>query len=146
MRHSTNTAQRPSPVAGDPDVRARPARSNVKASYRAWSRVAAKTNVRRITLADLAARSRELYEGGAITLEDHALLSLMPGRGGGDERRVPPPIGIRSAPDRPRDFLLYWQHQLAVQKGGYAPAEQLERTQRVLDILNYLESLRTAAT
>lgn len=104
--------------------------------------VAGKYDVRNMSPRDMAAMSQELYQGGAISFQDHALLSFQPELNQEINKTL---ADTPVRPDAPRDFIAQWEKQLQVheQQGDVKFAKY---DQRVLNILGNLAALRASAT
>jgi hypothetical protein len=103
--------------------------------------VVRKYDVRNISPRDMAAMSLELYQSGAISFRDHALLSFQPELGPEFNKTL---AGTTGGPDAPRDFIAQWDTQLQIhEKMGDVNFANNDR--RILNILSNLAALREAA-
>lgn len=130
------------PVSGGRVVAAesRSAVVNV-ATARSLSDVASQYDVRGMSPQDMAAMSQTLYDSGAISFQDHALLSFQPELSPQFGKMAPSASGN---PDTPRDFIAQWEAQLQIHDKlgdvGFAKNDQ-----RMLNILGNLAALRESA-
>jgi len=81
--------------------------------------------------------SQELYQSGAITFQDHALLSFQPELSPEFNKMLPGPFG---KPDAPRDFIAQWEAQLRAHE-EMGEVNFAKNDQRILNILGNLAAL-----
>lgn len=100
---------------------------------------------RRMSMDELQAMSLELYESGAISLKDHALLSfdweraikdLADSAGTGLDTTID---GVGIDPDGEHDLIREWETRLAYRREQGMPVED---TERILGILRQVEAKR----
>jgi hypothetical protein len=98
--------------------------------------IAKKYNIRNMSPREMSQMSQELYQGGAISFQDHAFLSFQP------ELGFSPSSTVGQA-DMPKDFIAHWEQQLKLheQQGERSFAEN---DRRLLNILNNLDVLAKA--
>ncbi|MFD2111495.1 hypothetical protein [Thiorhodococcus fuscus] len=97
------------------------------------SRIAQKYNVRNISPREMSVMSQDLYQGGFISFQDHALLSFQPDLGDGYP-------GATNRPETPKDFIAHWEQQLKMheQQGELSFAE---KDRKILNILGNLDAI-----
>jgi len=100
-----------------------------------WQEVAANIDVRAATPLEIQDASQILYEGKAITFEDHVNLSFQP------ELNADNPVPGLTGPNDEKDFIEIWQQKQTTATRFGANREELESIQRVQSILNYIDSL-----
>lgn len=99
----------------------------------AVSELAGKYNVRNMSPREMSVMSHELYQNGAISFQDHALLSFQSELGAGYP-------GATNQADTPKDFIAHWEQQLKLhEEHGEASFAQHDR--RILNILGNLEAM-----
>jgi len=93
-------------------------------------------NARSATPRQVENLSTDLYAAGAITFEDHALLSFQPDLHPDFDRTIGALTGEQAHPDRPRDFVNEWDERAAFQRrhdtGHPEMAAQSERIAALL--------------
>ena len=104
------------------------------------SRIASRYDVNNISPRDMAKMSRELFDAGAISFQNHVLLSFQP------ELNIGQSIGKSAKADERRDFVADWKTILTNQQKAGAQSESLEQTQRALHILKALAAMKTPGT
>ena len=93
-------------------------------------------DVRNITPREMSELSKNLYENGAISFQDHALMSFQPELGMG----MIPGENDTSAADIPKDFIQHWERQLEYHKQqGNESFAKID--QRILNILSNLSEI-----
>lgn len=102
--------------------------------------VAKKYDVRGMSPRDMAAMSQELYQGGAISFQDHALLSFQPEL----NPEFNTTLAGTSDPDAPRDFIAQWETQLRIHE-NLGEVNFAKNDQRMLNILGNLAALHGSA-
>jgi hypothetical protein len=101
------------------------------------SRIASRYDINNISPRDMAKMSRELFDAGAISFQNHVLLSFQP------ELNIGQSIGKSAKADERRDFVADWKMLLTKQQKAGAHSESLEQTQRALHILEALAAMKT---
>lgn len=102
--------------------------------------VAKKYDVQNMSPREMAAMSQELYQAGALSFQDHALLSFQPELGPQYQNLS----GQPGNPDAPRDFIAQWNEQLQIhEKNG--EMSFVKNDYRILNILGNLASLHKAS-
>ena len=71
------------------------------------STLANKYDVRNMSPREMSEMSQNLYKGGVISFQDHALLSFQPELGDNS-------FGPNSQADTPKDFIAHWERQLHI--------------------------------
>lgn len=96
--------------------------------------IANQYDVRNMSPREMSQMSLSLYEQGAISFEEHALLSFQP------ELLDPALDGKFASPDQPKDFVAHWEEKLAFhqQRGE---TEFAKRDKKILNILKNLQAL-----
>ena len=103
--------------------------------------VARKYDVRNMSPREMAAMSQELYQSGAVSFQDHALLSFQPELSPESNNIL---AGIPGTSDVPKDFIAQWETQLRIhEKMGEVNFAKNDR--RMLNILGNLAVLRESA-
>ncbi|MBI3525876.1 MAG: hypothetical protein HY066_15390 [Betaproteobacteria bacterium] len=103
--------------------------------------VAKKYAVRDMSPQEMAAMSQELYQSGAITFQDHALLSFQPELSPQFDKTL---LGAPGKPDAPKDFIAQWETQLQMHE-KMGDVNFAKNDQRILNILGNLAALRVTA-
>ncbi|HJV76089.1 MAG TPA: hypothetical protein VJ654_17845 [Noviherbaspirillum sp.] len=98
--------------------------------------VAKKYDVQNMSPREMAAMSQELYQAGAISFQDHALLSFQPEFGPQYKNLAGQPGNL----DTPRDFIAQWNEQLQIHKKN-GEMSFVKNDYRILNILGNLASL-----
>jgi len=104
--------------------------------------VARKYDVRNMSPREMAAMSQTLYQSGAISFQDHALLSFQPDLGSDFNPTLAAPPGQA---DAPRDLMAQWAAQLQAHE-QQGDANFAKNDQRMLNILGNLAALHEAST
>lgn len=99
-------------------------------SARSLAGLAGQYDVRNMSSREMAAMSQTLHENGAISFQDHALLSFQPELG-------PEPGNA----DAPKDFIAQWTTRQQVHE-SLGQAGFAKNDQRMLNILGNLAALR----
>jgi len=108
---------------------------------RSLAGIAKEYDVRNMSPRGMAAMSQKLYQSGAISFQDHALLSFQPELSPEFSKT---PLGHHGKPDGPRDFIAQWEMQLQIhEKRGDIRFSKIDR--RMLNILGNLAALRESA-
>ncbi|MDD5240512.1 MAG: hypothetical protein PHG47_02195 [Sulfuricella sp.] len=103
--------------------------------------VAKKYDVQNMSPREMAAMSHDLYQSGAISFQDHALLSFQSELGPQYDKTL---TGRSGNPDTPRDFIAQWDVQLKIhEKNG--DTAFVKNDQRMLNLLSNLASLHESA-
>ncbi len=105
------------------------------------SKIAQKYNVRNMSPREMASMSLGLYQSGAISFQDHALLSFQPELGPQFDNISPETYGKA---DTPRDFIAQWESQLKIHE-KYGDAASAKNDSRIINILANLSTLRDLA-
>ncbi len=105
------------------------------------SEIAQKYNVRNMSPREMASMSIELYQSGAISFQDHALLSFQPELSPQFDNISPETYGKA---DTPRDFIIQWHSQLKIHE-KYGDATSAKNDKRIINILANLSTLRDSA-
>lgn len=100
--------------------------------------VSRKYDVRNVSPREMAAMSQELYQGGAISFQDHALLSFQPELSPEFNKIFP---GRPGKPDTPRDFIAQWETQLQTDEKR-SDKNASKNDQRIQNIIGNLAALR----
>lgn len=103
--------------------------------------IARKHDVRSISPRDMATMSQELYQSGAISPQEHVLLSFQPELNPESSKT----LAGAYAPDAPKDFIAQWEAQLRIHK-SMGEANFAKNDQRILSILHNLAALHESAT
>ncbi|WP_051309296.1 hypothetical protein [Desulfogranum japonicum] len=100
------------------------------------SDIAQKYNIRNMSPREMSDMSQELYQKGAISFQDHALLSFQPELGFSSNENI-------HQADIPKDFIAHWEQQLQLheQHGERAYAEN---DKRILNILSNIDTIAKA--
>jgi len=101
-----------------------------------WATVAGQINIRNATPREIMALSRQLYEAGAISYDDHINLSFQP------EINPDTPDKSSSFSHRRKDYIALWQQRAekVIRFGG--DRGQIEDNHRIQAILSYIDSLK----
>lgn len=106
-------------------------------SARSLAGLAGQYDVRNMSPRNMAALSQALYQDGAISFQDHALLSFQPELNPEFNKTV----GAPDSAEASKDFIAQWTTQLQVHESlgqtGFAKNDQ-----RMLNILGNLAALR----
>ena len=105
------------------------------------SKIAQKYNVRNMSPREMASMSLELYQSGAISFQDHALLSFQPELGPQFNDLFPETY---DKADTPRDFIAQWESQLKMHE-KYGDATSAKNDRRIINILANLLTLGDSA-
>lgn len=89
----------------------------------------------------MATMSQELYQSGAISPQEHVLLSFQPELNPESSKT----LAGAYAPDAPKDFIAQWEAQLRIHK-SMGEANFAKNDQRILSILHNLAALHESAT
>ena len=114
---------------------------SVPPPFTRWGRVSgaggvATPDLRRISPRRLAALSMDLYLAGTLSWSEYEMLAFPPELHPDYERTIGALIGERADPDRPRDYVAYWERRLAFEKKyNGRDAILVERTQRIVDLV-----------
>lgn len=103
--------------------------------------VARKYDVRNMSPRDMAAMSQELYQSGAISFQDHALLAFQPELSPEFNKTL---AGSPGKPDAPRDFIAQWETQLQIHE-NQGDVNFAKNDRRILNILGNLAALHEPA-
>ncbi|WP_200284747.1 hypothetical protein [Rhabdochromatium marinum] len=90
-------------------------------------------NVRNMSPREMSVMSHELYQSGAISFEDHALLSFQPDLGTGYP-------GATNQADTPKDFIAHWERQLKLHE-EHGQVSFAHNDRRILNILGNLKAI-----
>ena len=104
-----------------------------------WRRMAAKYNVRDITPEETAEMSLALYEVGAISFTDHALLSFDP-----DHNQLPGGSGYLTEADinGRRDMISEYEARIELARKMGDDSRSLANMEKILDYLSTLDAAR----
>jgi hypothetical protein len=105
------------------------------------SKIAQKYDVRNISPREMAAMSLELYQSGAISFQDHALLSFQPELGPQFNDIFPEAY---DKADTSRDYIAQWESQLKIHE-KYGDATSAKNDRRIINILANLSTLHDSA-
>lgn len=97
--------------------------------------LAGQYDVRNLSPRNMAALSQALYQDGAISFQDHALLSFQPELGPESNKT------LAGSADAPKDFIAQWTTQLQVHE-SLGQSAFAKNDQRMLNILGNLAALR----
>lgn len=97
------------------------------------SGIARKYDVRSMSPREMSTMSQTLYQSGAISFQDHALLSFQPELGTGF-------IGAVNQADTPKDFIAHWEQQLKIHE-QHGEESFAKNDRRILNILGNLDAL-----
>ncbi|MFZ2854616.1 MAG: hypothetical protein WAZ34_10980 [Rhodocyclaceae bacterium] len=95
-------------------------------------------DVRNMSPRNMAALSQALYQDGAISFQDHALLSFQPELSPEFNKML---AGTPDNADAPKDFIAQWTTQLQVHE-SLGQTSFAKNDQRMLNILGNLAALR----
>ena len=91
---------------------------------------------RQVSPREIAKRSLDLYAGGLLTWEDHAVLAFQPELHPDYDRTVGALLGTKAAPDKPRDFVAVWEQRLVFELRYNAENDQaVTRARRIVGAL-----------
>ncbi len=97
------------------------------------SDIAKKYNIRNMSPREMSEMSQELYQGGTISFQDHALLSFQPELGFNSSEAT-------NQADKPKDFIAHWEQQLKLhEQQGESSFAKNDR--RMLNILSNLDAI-----
>lgn len=94
-------------------------------------------DVKSSTPQQMADLSQELYNSGAINLQQHALLSFQPELNPDYEQMTGQPADLTSK----RNYIAIWEDRVEQDKTFNAPPEQVKHTKDILNILKNLDEI-----
>lgn len=100
-----------------------------------WARAAGEIDVRNATPREIMSLSRQLYDAGAISYDDHINLSFQPEINPDSVRESKPFSHGR------KDYIALWQQRGEKVIHSGADRNQIEETHRIQAILKYVDSL-----
>ena len=100
-----------------------------------------KFNVRQFTPRHMAELSLELYVLGYIDWDEYAMLAFQSELHPDFDRTIGALTGEKADPDRPRDFLAWWEERLAFER-TYNPDDRrlLDRTLRIVNLFRKMDA------
>ncbi len=85
--------------------------------------------------------SMDLYISGALGWEEYSMLAFQAELHPAFGRTISALTGKKAEPDRPRDYIALWEERLAFeQKHNARDRPLIERTRRVLNVLNHIDA------
>lgn len=127
----------PSPASQDTPVPSCATRAHFE-SAKSVAELTKGYNVRNMSPREMSAMSYDLYESGAISFQDHALLSFQPELGAESS-------DITNQADTPKDFIAHWEQQLRLHK-QHGETAFAQHDQRILNILGNIEAISSQDT
>lgn len=100
-----------------------------------------KFNVRHFTPRHMAELSLELYVVGFIDWDEYAMLAFQSELHPDFDRTIGALTGEKADPDRPRDFLAWWEERLDFER-TYNPHDRrlLDRTFRIVNLFREMDA------
>jgi hypothetical protein len=96
-------------------------------------------NVRALSSRQMVDISMDLYVGGVISWDEHAVLAFQPELHPDYERTIGALTGEAAAPDRPRNFINQWEQRLSFdRKHNTDNPDIVARTERIVTVLRQL--------
>ena len=93
-------------------------------------------DLRHISPRRLAALSMDLYLAGTLNWTEYEMLAFPPELHPDYERTIGALLGERADPDRPRDYVAYWERRLAFEtKYNGRDTTLVERTRRIAELV-----------
>ncbi len=98
-------------------------------------------NVRHFTPRNMAELSLELYVLGFIDWDEYAMLAFQSELHPDFDRTIGALTGEKADPDRPRDFVAWWEERFAFER-TYNPNDRqlLDRTLRIVNLFREMDA------
>ncbi len=94
------------------------------------------SDVRRMTPREMQSYSELLYAAGIVGFEDYEAMAFQPDLHPSFTRTIGALTGEAPAPDRPRNFIRFWQERLIFAKRYWpADAPEVRQARRILEAL-----------
>lgn len=126
------------PIAQDDE------RRTSKKSQSPFARLTGGLSLRELSPRQMAELSLDLYAAGLVSYDEYELLAFQPELHPDYDTTVGALTGERATPDKPRDFVAFWEERLNFER-RYNPqnTEMVRRARRLVELLHQLDPAPT---